>query len=100
MLLLSTSLLSVFHLWWFVVFILSSGVGNIGLNSYTFSLRTLIKKSITLLTKQFGKNTGGLITVDTKGNFGIAYNTNQMPIALVDSKTEKIKFAMEYPQLI
>lgn len=58
------------------------------------------KKSITLLTKQFGKNTGGLITVDTKGNFGIAYNTNQMPIALVDSKNEKIKIAMEYPKLI
>ncbi|MBA3978850.1 MAG: isoaspartyl peptidase/L-asparaginase [Nitrosopumilus sp.] len=58
------------------------------------------KKSITLLTKQFGKNTGGLITVDTKGNFGIAYNTNQMPIALIDSKNEKIKIAMEYPKLI
>ena len=58
------------------------------------------KKSIALLTKQFGKNTGGLITVDTKGNFGIAYNTNQMPIALIDSKNEKIKIAMEYPKLI
>ena len=58
------------------------------------------KKSISLLTKQFGKNTGGLITVDAKGNFGIAYNTNQMPIALIDSKSEKIKIAMEYPKFI
>ena len=58
------------------------------------------KKSISLLTKQFGKNTGGLIAVDTKGNFGIAYNTNQMPIALIDSKDEKIKIALEYPKFI
>lgn len=58
------------------------------------------KKSISLLTKQFGKNTGGLITVDAKGNFGIACNTNHMKIELIDIKSEKIKIAMEYPKLI
>ncbi|MBA3750453.1 MAG: isoaspartyl peptidase/L-asparaginase [Nitrosopumilus sp.] len=56
------------------------------------------KKSIALLTKRFGKNTGGLITVDTKGRFGISYNTNYMPVALINSKDEKINIALEYNQ--
>ena len=49
------------------------------------------KKSIALLTKRFGKNTGGIITVDTKGQFGMAYNTRSMPVASIKSKDEKIR---------
>jgi beta-aspartyl-peptidase (threonine type) len=49
------------------------------------------EKSIGLLTKRFGKNTGGIITVDTQGRFGIAYNTHSMPVASIKSKDEKIR---------
>jgi isoaspartyl peptidase/L-asparaginase-like protein (Ntn-hydrolase superfamily) len=49
------------------------------------------KKSISLLTKRFGKNTGGIITIDRKGNFGISHNSESMPVALINSKDEKMK---------
>jgi L-asparaginase / beta-aspartyl-peptidase len=52
------------------------------------------KKSIILLTKRFGKNTGGIITVDTQGRFGIAYNTQSMPVASIKSKDEKIRIVL------
>jgi L-asparaginase / beta-aspartyl-peptidase len=52
------------------------------------------EKSIVLLTKRFGKNTGGIITVDTQGRFGIAYNTRSMPVASIKSKDEKIRVAL------
>jgi isoaspartyl peptidase/L-asparaginase-like protein (Ntn-hydrolase superfamily) len=42
-----------------------------------------------MLTKRFGKNTGGIITVDLKGRFGIAYNTRSMPTALITNKNQK-----------
>jgi L-asparaginase / beta-aspartyl-peptidase len=48
-------------------------------------------RSISLLTKRFGKNTGGIITVDTKGGFGIASNTHSMPVASIKSNDEKIR---------
>jgi beta-aspartyl-peptidase (threonine type) len=47
------------------------------------------KKSINLLTKRFGKNTGGIITVDLKGRFGIACNTMSMPTAMITNKNQK-----------
>jgi beta-aspartyl-peptidase (threonine type) len=47
------------------------------------------KRSITQLTERFGKNTGGIITVDQKGRFGMAHNTRFMPVALITSKDEK-----------
>jgi beta-aspartyl-peptidase (threonine type) len=56
------------------------------------------RKSIALLTKRFGKNTGGIITIDTKGHFGIACNTNYMPVASINSKNEKINMAIEHNQ--
>jgi isoaspartyl peptidase/L-asparaginase-like protein (Ntn-hydrolase superfamily) len=49
------------------------------------------KRSIAVLTKRFGKNTGGIITVDRKGRFGVAYNTHTMPVASITSKDEKVK---------
>lgn len=52
------------------------------------------EKSIVLLTKRFGKNTGGIITVDTQGRFGIAYNTRSMPVASIKSKDEKIRIVL------
>ena len=50
--------------------------------------------AIAKLTQKFGKNTGGIITVDTKGQFGAAMNTQSMPIALCISKTKKVKVAL------
>jgi beta-aspartyl-peptidase (threonine type) len=47
------------------------------------------KKSIDMLTRRFGKNTGGIITVDLKGRFGIACNTISMPTAIITDKNQK-----------
>jgi beta-aspartyl-peptidase (threonine type) len=52
------------------------------------------KMAIAKLTQKFGENTGGIITVDTKGQFGAAMNTQSMPIALCTSKTKKVKVAL------
>jgi beta-aspartyl-peptidase (threonine type) len=52
------------------------------------------KMAIAKLTQKFGENTGGIITVDTKGQFGAAMNTQSMPIALCTSKNKKIKVAL------
>jgi isoaspartyl peptidase/L-asparaginase-like protein (Ntn-hydrolase superfamily) len=52
------------------------------------------KMAIEKLTQKFGKNTGGIITVNTKGQFGAAMNTQSMPIALCISKTKKVKIAL------
>jgi L-asparaginase / beta-aspartyl-peptidase len=54
------------------------------------------KRSIDLLTKRFGYNTGGMVTVDPRGKFGIACNTKSMPTALITRKDEKTKVAFEY----
>jgi isoaspartyl peptidase/L-asparaginase-like protein (Ntn-hydrolase superfamily) len=54
------------------------------------------KRSIDLLTKRFGHNTGGMIAVDHNGKFGIACNTKSMPTALITGKDEKTKIAFEY----
>ena len=47
------------------------------------------KKSIDVLTERFGKNTGGIITVDLKGRFGRACNTRFMPTAMITNKNQK-----------
>ena len=56
---------------------------------YNASLSSI--KSISLLTKIFGKNTGGIITIDRKGNFGISHNSQSMPVALINSQDEKVR---------
>jgi isoaspartyl peptidase/L-asparaginase-like protein (Ntn-hydrolase superfamily) len=48
---------------------------------------TSSKRAIELLTKKFGKNTGGIIAVDKYGQFGMETNTRSMPIALFTNKT-------------
>ena len=48
---------------------------------------TSSKWAIELLTKKFGKNTGGIIAVDKYGHFGMETNTRSMPIALFTNKT-------------
>jgi L-asparaginase / beta-aspartyl-peptidase len=52
------------------------------------------KRSIALLTKRFGKNTGGIIVVDLRGQFGVAYNTHTMPVASITSKDEKVNISL------
>ena len=51
------------------------------------------KKSIYMLTKRFGKNTGGIITVDLKWRFGIACNTRSMSTAMITNKNQKLTMA-------
>lgn len=51
------------------------------------------QKSIDILTKVFGKNRGGIITVDRTGRFGIAANTISMPVAVLSDST-KIKISI------
>jgi isoaspartyl peptidase/L-asparaginase-like protein (Ntn-hydrolase superfamily) len=41
-----------------------------------------------MLTLRFGK-TGGIITVDPKGRFGIACNTISMSTAMITNKIQK-----------
>ena len=48
-------------------------------------------KSISLLTKKFGKNTCGIITIDRNGDFGISHNSEFMPVGLISSKDEKMR---------
>src|SRR5919198_1483037 len=52
---------------------------------------TSSKRAIELLTKKFGKNTGGIIAVDKYGQFGMDNNTQSMPIALFTNKAGKNK---------
>lgn len=40
------------------------------------------KKAVKRLSEKFGKNTGGLITVDKYGQFGMEMNTLSMPVAI------------------
>jgi beta-aspartyl-peptidase (threonine type) len=44
-------------------------------------------RAIELLTRKFGKNTGGIIVVNKHGEFGMETNTRSMPIALFTNKT-------------
>ena len=51
------------------------------------------KKAVKMLSKKFGKNTGGLITVDKYGRFGVAMNTLSMPIAIFTHHIKKAQVA-------
>ena len=55
---------------------------------------TSAKKAIKMLSQKFGKNTGGLITVDKHGRFGVATNTRSMPIAIFTNHFKKARFAL------
>ena len=48
---------------------------------------TSSRRAIELLTRKFGKNTGGIIAVNKHGEFGMEINTQSMPIALFTNKT-------------
>jgi beta-aspartyl-peptidase (threonine type) len=52
------------------------------------------RESIELLTKRFGQNTGGIILVDKNAQFAATMNTESMPMALLTSKAEGIKIAL------
>jgi beta-aspartyl-peptidase (threonine type) len=51
------------------------------------------KKAIKLLSYRFGKNSGGIITVDKNGHFGMDMNTLSMPIAICTNHTKKTQIA-------
>jgi L-asparaginase / beta-aspartyl-peptidase len=50
--------------------------------------------SIALLTRRFGRNTGGVILVNEKAQFAAAMNTESMPTALLTSEMRKIKITL------
>jgi beta-aspartyl-peptidase (threonine type) len=52
------------------------------------------QETIALLTRRFGHNTGGVILVDKNAQFAAAMNTESMPMALLTSKKEGIKIAL------
>lgn len=54
---------------------------------------TSAKKAVKMLSKKFGKNTGGLITVDKYGRFGVSTNTRSMPIAIFTNHFTKARVA-------
>jgi len=58
------------------------------------------KISVDLLTTKFGENTGGIITVDSKGRFGAAHNTGSMPAAIVSNKDHKAYISLEANKII
>jgi beta-aspartyl-peptidase (threonine type) len=45
------------------------------------------RKAISLITRRFGPNNGGIITVNAKGTFGLSMNTRSMPVAIKSSKS-------------
>ena len=45
------------------------------------------RKAISLVTRRFGPNNGGIITVNAKGTFGLSMNTRSMPVAIKSSKS-------------
>jgi isoaspartyl peptidase/L-asparaginase-like protein (Ntn-hydrolase superfamily) len=47
------------------------------------------EKSISKLIKAFGKNVGGIITIDRSGSFGISNNTASMPNGYISFRDEK-----------
>lgn len=51
------------------------------------------KKAIRLLSYRFGRNSGGIITVDKYGHFGMDMNTLSMPIAICTNRTRKAQIA-------
>jgi beta-aspartyl-peptidase (threonine type) len=50
-------------------------------------------KAVKLLSYRFGKNSGGIITVDKNGHFGMDMNTLSMPIAICTNHTKKAQIA-------
>jgi L-asparaginase / beta-aspartyl-peptidase len=44
------------------------------------------RKAISLVTRRFGPNNGGIIAVNAKGTFGLLMNTRSMPVAIKSSK--------------
>ena len=48
-------------------------------------------KQLSLLSYRFGKNSGGIITVDKNGHFGMDMNTLSMPIAICTNHTKRLR---------
>jgi isoaspartyl peptidase/L-asparaginase-like protein (Ntn-hydrolase superfamily) len=52
-----------------------------------YSSSQAARKAISLVTRRFGPNNGGIITVNAKGTFGLSMNTRSMPVAIKSSKS-------------
>ena len=58
-----------------------------------YNAKIASNKAIRLLSDRFGKNSGGIITVDKNGHFGMDMNTLSMPIAICTNHTKKAQIA-------
>jgi beta-aspartyl-peptidase (threonine type) len=58
-----------------------------------YNAKIASKKAIRLLSYRFGRNSGGIITVDKYGHFGMDMNTLSMPIAICTNHTRKAQIA-------
>ncbi len=51
-------------------------------------------KAIEMLASKFGRDTGGIISVDKHGNFAAYANTKSMPIAFISNITGKVEVGL------
>jgi L-asparaginase / beta-aspartyl-peptidase len=58
-----------------------------------YNAKIASNKAIRLLSDRFGKNSGGIITVDKNGHFGMDMNTLLMPIAICTYHSKKAQIA-------
>lgn len=58
-----------------------------------YNAKIASNRAIKLLSDRFGKNSGGIITVDKNGHFGMDMNTLSMPIAICTNHTKKAQIA-------
>lgn len=58
-----------------------------------YNAKIASNKAIRLLSDRFGKNSGGIITVDKNGHFGMDMNTLSMPIAIRTNLTKEAQIA-------
>jgi beta-aspartyl-peptidase (threonine type) len=60
-----------------------------------YNAKIASKKAIRLLSYRFGRNSGGIITVDKHGHFGMDTNTHSMPIAICTNHARKAQIAFD-----
>ena len=60
-----------------------------------YNAKIASKKAIRILSHRFGRNSGGIITVDKHGHFGMDTNTLSLPIAICTNHIRKAQIAFD-----
>ena len=60
-----------------------------------YNAKIASKKAIRLLSYRFGRNSGGIITVDKHGHFGMDTNSLSLPIAICTNHTRRAQIAFD-----